>query len=117
MNQLCYNIVFGNVHQSLCERGKIFWHAHFSDYYVTPVLILKALTEPFVHMLILGKKTPETRKTVDSALDAQGQKGHLNSSVIEISSDDDSDDNDSGNDYADDHEDVNPASSFSYPGI
>ncbi|XP_020601086.1 zinc finger CCHC domain-containing protein 7-like isoform X2 [Orbicella faveolata] len=64
-----------------------------------------------------GKKTPETRKTVDSALDAQGQKGHLNSSVIEISSDDDSDDNDSGNDYADDHEDVNPASSFSYPEV
>ena len=68
-------------------------------------------------MLILGKKTPETREIVDSVLDAQSQKGHLNSSVIEISSDDDSDNNENGDDYSDNHEDLNPGSSFSYPGI
>lgn len=52
-------------------------------------------------------------------MDAQKQKGHLNSSVIEISSDDDSDDNSNGDDYTDTvtHEDLNPGSSFSYPGI
>ena len=69
-------------------------------------------------MPILGKKTPETRKLVDRVLDAQGQKGHnSDSSVIEISSDEDSDISDSGDDYTDNHEDVNPGSSFTYPGI
>ena len=67
-------------------------------------------------MLILGTKTPETRKIVDHVLDAQGQKGHLDSSVIEISSDDDNDDSDNSDD-TDNHEDVNPGSCFSYPGI
>jgi len=76
------------------------------------------LTEPFVLVLILGKKTPETRKIVDQVLDAQGQKGHYSdNSVIEISSDDDSDKSDNGDDYTDNHEDVNRDSSFSYPGI
>ena len=68
-------------------------------------------------MLILGKKAPGTREIEHSVLDAQRQKGHLNSSVIEISSDDDSDDKDNGDDYTDNPEELNPGSSFSYPGI
>lgn len=66
-----------------------------------------------------GKKTPGTREIEDSVLDAQRQKGHLNSSVIEISSDDDSDDDGNGDDYTDTvtREDLNPGSSFSYPEV
>ena len=85
---------------------------------VTPLLILKTLlTESIVHVLIVGKKTPGTREVLDSVSDAQRQKGHLNSSVIEISSDDGNDDSDNGDDYTDNHEDLTPGSSFSYPGI
>ena len=73
--------------------------------------------EPYVLVLILGTKTPETRNIVNNVLDAQGQKCRLDSSVIEILSDDDNDSNDDGDDYTDSHEDVNPGSSFSYPGI
>ena len=75
------------------------------------------MTESIVYVLILGKKTPGTREILDSVSGDQRQKGHLNSSVIEISSDDDNDNNDNGDDYTDNHEDLSPGCSFSYPGI
>ena len=50
---------------------------------------------------------------MDNSFDAQGQKCHLDRSVIEISNDDD-DDSDGG---TNNDGDANLSSSFSYPGI
>ena len=52
---------------------------------------------------------------MDNSFVAQGQKCHLDSSVIKISSDDDDDDDSDGGTNNDGN--ANLSSSFSYPGI
>ncbi|KAL9978557.1 hypothetical protein ACROYT_G016089 [Oculina patagonica] len=68
-----------------------------------------------------GERTPKTRHLVDNSLDAQGQKCGLDSSVIEISSDDDNDDDNNMDvdcgDNTDNDGNAKLRSSFNYPEV